>query len=336
MAEAHGFTEQELARLPDAERQAIMEADEEEQESLEAIAGDDEHPDSDEGKKAADDDKTGADDDKGDDDTGEDRKAAADDEKDAAADASETEAGTGEETDDEEEPFVHVYRAEAPENYDNQMAELDTAYQDATEKYEAGDMTLPEMLAEHRRIENDRGTLNEQRIKADISRESEEQAAQQRWDHDCQRFYRQVRRDESIDYTKSPALFNALDGHVKALAAKEENADKAGQWLLKEAHKLVREEMTSAFGQPQTEKGEQPKPKKGDAKIKEALDKRKPTTDLPSSLRDMPAADDADLGDEDEFEYIDRLIEEGRTSEAERAIAKLKPEQEALYLRGSA
>jgi hypothetical protein len=196
---------------------------------------------------------------------------------------------------------------------------------------------MAEMLAEHRRIESERTELREEQTKAEIATESEQQAIQQRWDYECKRFFRDVRQSEGIDYNKSPVLFDALNAQVKQIASRDENADKSGEWILKEAHKAVSAEMRGAFGETQQEgqpgQTGQGKPNEKDA-VRKAVAGRQQTGKLPTTLRHMPAADDAAAGEESQFDHIQQLFDRGDIVAGERELAKLSPEQQELYLQG--
>lgn len=270
-----GFHEEELAGLSDEERLALDGADEDGAE--EGAAGD----------------------------AAEDVPAAAPEEStqgstDVASSDTQESATESEPEEDYEEPFVVRYQADPVEDYEAKLAELDN-------QFESGDLTLKEYNSQ-------REALLKQQLKAEIAAEQRQQADQQKWHWEIERFM-----EDNPIYTQDKILYAALDAAVKDLANRPENSERTGRWFLAEAHKLVQKRF-SVPAQPATQPQSQPTPAKSVA-----------TRDVPRTLSTLPAADMNETS-ADEFAYIDALINKGKVIEAERALARLTPEQQARYL----
>lgn len=197
--------------------------------------------------------------------------------------------------DEYEEPFVARYQADPVEGYSDKLSSLDTQFED-------GDITLKEYNTQ-------REQLLKQQLKAEIAEESRQQADQQKWKWEIERFM-----EDNSTYQQDPIMYAALDAAIKSLAAKPEYSDKNGRWFLNEAHKQV----TSRFGQSApTAKPDAKKPAK--------------QLDVPRTLSTLPAADTNETGG-DEFSNIEALFNKGKVIEAERMLAKLTPDQQTRYL----
>lgn len=195
--------------------------------------------------------------------------------------------------DEYEEPFVARYQADPVEGYSDKLSSLDTQFED-------GDITLKEYNTQ-------REQLLKQQLKAEIAEESRQQADQQKWKWEIERFM-----EDNSSYQQDPILYAALDAAIKSLASKPEYSDKNGRWFLNEAHKQV----SSRFGQ---------------AAAKPEAKKSAKQLDVPRTLSTLPAADANETGG-DEFSNIEALFNKGKVIEAERLLAKLTPDQQTRYL----
>lgn len=261
----------------------------------------------------------------------------------------ETDDATVEVEDDADELFMPTYIAPAPENYEARIKELDKRHDEATSKFQKGTegYELTNMLADHRSIERDRAALEGQMQKHQISVEQAQQAGEQRWKWEVNRFMRDVKKHEGIDYADSLRLNGALDAHVKTLANKPEHADKPGDWFLREAHKLVKAELKLGTAAP-ADKGAAAKAAaataataaakakaEAEAKAKAAAGRKSPTDKLPKTLGGLPAAGGVDLGQdgEGEFSEVNSLMEKGDSLAVEAYIAGKSPEWQDRWAR---
>ena len=287
-----------LATLTDEERAAIEgdELSESEQEALKSIAGDDDD-----------------DDDDGDDSGG----GAAPIEGKGASDTDADGGGASDEEDAEpaERGFRPTYKAELPEDFDEQLSSLDAEHTGLIDKFKAGDIDFDEYQVQVKDIDQRRYALDKAKTKAELYADMSAQNAEQEWAWTVNRFIKQTAKSEdAIDYAKDEAKRRDLDTFVKALGADEANANRDFDWFLAEAHKRVKALHGIA------------------TKAKPAGDNtpgRKPPMDaVPKTLADVPGSDGP--GDvADEFADIDSLDGDA----LELAIAKMTPDQREKYAR---
>jgi len=294
-----------------------------------AAEDDDDDDDDDAGKGADKDAKAGAKaDDKADAKSEKAEKAAA---ADAAAGAGE---GEGEADDDDPEPQFPRYTAPPVEKYDEKIAALDARQAEAEAKFKAGDLELDALRAEDRKIEGERRTLQEAKLKHDISVEQTNQSDAQKWQYDIARFMREAKKSDGIDYSGNRTLNAALDQTVKDLAnAKDKdgkliNDEKSGRWFLREAHKQVMKDIGRKPAAAADDAAETPAQKKAAAAAARKTDPKK----LPQTLAKVPAADSAGDGDDPEFGHLEGL--DGL--DLEDAVARMTPAQQDKWARSSA
>lgn len=310
------YSDEELAMLSEHERAALLEDDDDE-------GGDDGNPASqsddvaaltdDTAKPNATDDDAAADAAKGDaDDAG------------AATDAEKTDGATNDADDDdaEDEPFQPSYQAELPADFDEKIQAIDTQIADLEQKYADGEFNFAEFRKQERALLDERQGLSDLRVKAEIAQESAEQAARQRWQWEVNRFKRDTKRAEGIDYDNDKKLSADLDLMVKALAADPDNESRDGEWFLAEAHKRVK--ALRGIGTSDKPRADADPVKA----VKDARQVKRPD----KSLADLPAASrtDASIG-EGEFSHLAKLS----GLALEKAVAKLTPEQQDRWLQES-
>jgi len=348
---AHGLSEAELADLSPEEREAI-EAEDEDDEHLRAIAA--------EGEEGADDKEEDGDDDdakakdKGDDKgkraeaESEESEEDTDAEKDkgkapAKADADDKEGekdkdkavakDAGEDDDDDDidvpmRPRMPRLTVKPVEKYDEQTAALDAEYDAVLKTYKEGDMPIDELLTKQRALDNKRLDLREAKAKADMALDHNQQVGQAEWMGDVQDFFGVVKEKEGIDYTKR-ALNVAFDDALKTLAADEKNADKSETWYLRQAHKMVKADLGLVAKKPDTDD------KGGKDKDGKKLEGRKPKIALVPDLGKVPNASDGDGEDnaagDPEFAALDRLAGQ----DYEDALAKMSQSKQDKYLRAT-
>lgn len=204
---------------------------------------------------------------------------------------------------DEELPIVHFvpqYSGELLPEYQEQVAAL-------TEKYEAGDLSLTEMLAETRKIE---------------ASSRNQETNDQLWGAEQKAFFQ---HNPNFDPGKNRILAGALNQEVIRLANSQEAAGLSGIQILYAAKKSVSEALglSTVASKSDTDNGKQSK----------SQEKPKPKASRPDlkTLGGVAAADeDADTGT-GKFAHLEKL--EGLALEA--AVAKLSPAEQAEWLRAS-
>jgi hypothetical protein len=252
----------------------------------------------------------------------------------AAREAAELKAGTkkaAEDTaenktvadEDEEEPFIPFYQADPVPDFAKKIEALNTRLVKAKDDFKEGKLEVDEYDAERDSIEKERVNLQGQQWKAELVEQQNAQTSDQRWAWECRAFYRQVLREEQIDYADSIRLHTRLDEEVRRLAGDPAFKDKPGRWFLDEAHKLVKKELGLI---PRRDDKETPTPKPA-AKP----DTRKPDrSTIPKTLQGVPQAGGDDDTGNSEFAALENM--EGL--ELEAALARLPADKAARYLRG--
>lgn len=214
-----------------------------------------------------------------------------------------------------------VFKAELPADYDEKVQANQAAEADAWTKFENGDLTRTELQAELSRINTERQSLHDLKLKADISESMGAQTTEQQWQSAVDRAARHYAKAEQggVDYAKDDAKRADWDQFVKVLASNPANENKPMEWFLHEAHKRV----LALHGLARSEPVKRETPADANARRKPNL----PST--PPNLAHVPGGDGpGDVGSE--FADIDSL--EGEDLEA--AIASMSPAQRARYAAG--
>jgi hypothetical protein len=218
--------------------------------------------------------------------------------------------------DREDDKFSPTYLAQLPSDYDAQLNALKQELSTLAEKFKQGDIDFEEYQASTDQLADRRDALTSLRTKSEISREMQEQGAEQEWQWTIRRFVAKIARDEKIDYQSDEAMRNDLDAFVRVLAAHPDNAKRDGDWFLNEAHRRVK----ALHGIDQ--KISPP------SKQETAASRRPKLEAVPKTLAMVPGSDGpGDIGDE--FADIDKL--DGVA--LERAIARMSPQQREKYAR---
>lgn len=291
-----GLSAEELARFTpeELEEWKSLDADTTD-EALEELAGDDDD--------TTDEDESGDDSD----DSGDTDDESGDDTADAGDETSEGESEGGDEktpllTDDElpTVSFIPKYSGELLPDHQKAVEAL-------TEKYEAGDLSLTEMLAETRKIEAD-------------SRNQE--TNEQLWEAEQKAFFQ---HNPNFDPGKNRILAGALNQEVIRLANSQEAAGLSGIQILYAARNSVSKALglstvaskSDADAGKQGKSQEKPKPKASRPTIK--------------TLGGVAAAeDDADTG-AGKFGHLEKLS----GLQLEAAIAKMSKAEQDEWLRAS-
>jgi len=213
-----------------------------------------------------------------------------------------------------------AYRATLPDDYDAQVKAIADERDGLKAKFKAGELELDEYEDARAALDERKGALDRQAVKAEVSAEMTQQSAQAQWNSAINRSFEAAAKPENggVDYRTDEVKRGDLDGFVRALANNPANADKSMDWFLTEAHKRV----LSLHDITVTRKPD-PTPAPTPAR-------RKPDpSSAPKNLADVPGTEAAgDTGDE--FANLDQL--EG--VELEAAIARMSPDARSKYARG--
>lgn len=199
-----------------------------------------------------------------------------------------------------------TYKAEVPQDYKAQRAELMKAKADAMKQLMDGEIDAEAYAAEDARVSEALEDLAAARIRAETLQEANAQSQQAYQARAIQRLIANAKAE--VDYAADATAQKQFDTSLQVLAAQPDNAGKDFADLIEDAHKMVK-----AMRGVQTV---------GKASATE----RKPAGDAPVTLRGVPSASTPNTGGV--IEQIARL--KGPAYEA--AYAKLTPAQQAALL----
>lgn len=208
----------------------------------------------------------------------------------------------------EADTFTHHYQVPPVDGYEEKVAEFATQKVELRRQMNEGTIDLDQYEAAKDALVAQEMALREQKIKADISAEQNEQSSKARWQWDQEQFFS---AKENAIY-QDEFVLAAFDAAVRKLGNDAANADQKGSWFLREADKMVR----ARFG---VAKADAPQPKP---------DGRKPDLSVvPKTLGHLPAADIPQTGDVGEFDHLDRL----NGLQLENAVARLSESERERY-----
>lgn len=199
-----------------------------------------------------------------------------------------------------------TYKAEVPQDYKAQRAELMKAKADAMKRLMDGEIDADTYAAEDASVYDALEDLAAARIRAETLQEANAQSQQAYQARAIQRLIANAKIE--VDYATDTAAQKQFDTSLQVLAAQHDNAGRDFADLAEDAHKMVK-----AMRGVQT-------PAKAPAAD------RKPAGDVPVTLRSLPSASTPNTGGV--IEQIARL--KGPAYEA--AYAKLTPAQQAALL----
>lgn len=211
-------------------------------------------------------------------------------------------------------PRAPAYVAELPADFAEKQAANKQARAELKTKFNNGDLDMEEYDAEAERLDEERMSLMAQKQRAEISKEMTEQAAQNDWKAAISSFMDDASKNGEIgivDYQKDENKARDFDAMVKGLASA--NPDKPLDWYLYEAHKRV----VALHEIPVVAKAS-----------KKDAGRKPPVDTITQNLAHMPGGSGDGDAFEDEFAAIDKLT----GMAAERAVAALSPQKQALYL----
>lgn len=199
-----------------------------------------------------------------------------------------------------------TYKAEVPQDYKAQRAELMKAKADAMKKLMDGEIDAETFAAEDMRVAEALEDLAAARIRAETLQEANAQSQQAYQARAIQRLIANAKSE--VDYAADATAQKQFDTSLSVLAAQPDNAGKDFADLIEDAHKMVK-----------AMRGVQ-------SQAKAPASDRKPAGDVPVTLRSLPSASTPNTGGV--IEQIGRL--KGPAYEA--AFAKLTPAQQAALL----
>lgn len=201
---------------------------------------------------------------------------------------------------------------------DAKLKELAQAKRDARRKYEEGELSEDEYDAELDRIDTERDQANADRIRAQVAEEMTAQQLKDAYKTTVNDFLKDI-KGQGFDYrdAKNAEALKALDTTIKALAAQpHDQKPEAWRQIFEDAHTVVARRFKI-----QTE---QPKP--AARKTDPAKDRHPDLSKVPPTIGRGPAAGTTTV-EGDEFAHIYNLS----GIEAEKAVARLTPEQRARW-----
>lgn len=223
-----------------------------------------------------------------------------------AAEEEQTEADLAPAAASTEAAELPTYKAEVPQDYKAQRAELMKAKAEAMKKLMDGEIDAEAYAAEDMRVAEALEDLAAARIRAETLQEANAQSQQAYQARAIQRLIANTKSE--VDYAADATAQKQFDTSLQVLAAQPDNAGKDFADLIEDAHKMVK-----------AMRGVQTPPKAP------ALE-RKPAGDVPVTLRSLPSASTPNTGGV--IEQIARL--KGPAYEA--AFDKLTPAQKAALL----
>lgn len=154
------------------------------------------------------------------------------------------------------------YVSELPADHAQKVAEVDAKLAEIGAKFQEGTLTFDEFQEGQRKATAEREQLLAVSIKAQISKEMQEQQEKEAaeraaaeteknaktWQETVDGFI--TSKPDSVDYATDEAKQKDLNTYVKALAADADNSDKPMDWFLKEAHALVKSKHGIAVSAP--------------------------------------------------------------------------------------
>lgn len=305
------WSEEELAGMSDAEREALLDEEEvDESVEPEAEGDDDEGGGDDADDRLAGDDEAGDDDDEADDED----EAEGDGEDDEPVDdeGADEESGEEAETTEARQPDMPL-NTEVPEDADQRLAQIGNDMKHLREKFHDGDIDLDEYEAERTKLEDERTDLRMQMKLHEAEVKGRQQAMLNQFYQQRDNFF-----ERNADLYKTDRVKGMFQQIVQEIAANPENANQTAEFFITEADKQLR----SDFGIPAPGANEQPEGKRRSRK-KSARDR----ANVPPNIGDAPAAEIPETSTS-EFAHLEKLS----GMELERALAKLTPEQQERYL----
>lgn len=207
--------------------------------------------------------------------------------------------------------------AQAPEDAEAKLAEIASKKEALADQYEAGEITLKDMMKQADALSKEALDIEMARREAELAQKMEAQRVQNVWVQDCNNFLA-----AHAEYKDAERL-QQLDETIKALARIPSNAGMSNQDALAKAHRMVR----AMNGEPVDDapKAAAPAP----AKVAPPQVKK---PEIPPDIGKLPAAamNDTTGG---EFAALESLRKSGNVEAYEDALSSLSEAARARYLR---
>lgn len=225
-------------------------------------------------------------------------------------------AGAGDDTAKGDEVEVEItpppkplFKADLPADLESKRTDIDTREDSLVDQFDNGDITFAEYNKQVRALNQERGTLDRQELKAELSREATENQTQQGWANAEQQFFANHPELKNM----GNAQLAALDHLVRSeTAVVMEKGGAIGIAELERAYSKYKQE----FGIQDTVAAKE-KPRKSNM--------------VPPTLGKVPASAATDT-DDGKFAHLDRLADSDPLA-YETAVAKMSAAQRDEYMR---
>ena len=291
---ANKYTDEDLAGLTDAEREALLEG-EDTQDDQEV----DQDTDQDTDEDAVQDDDQQVESDDNSDDEGErdDDDQAGDDEAEEAQEEA-------------RQPHVPILDATEPEDAQERLEQIASQKEELVQQFDDGELTAKEYQQQLDALAKQEREIEQEQFKAKLAAEMQEQQARNTWLATVNAFL-----DENPTYRESQLMYRTLDMVVRDLAQQEANAGLSGREILDRAHQQI----TEQFGLQEDKPATKVTKKAG----------RKPI-EAPPTLAKVPAADTTEVADT-KWDKLDRMAQSDPIK-YEAELAKMSDAERDAYL----
>lgn len=229
------------------------------------------------------------------------------------------------------QPTPMAFAYELPADFDERLAANSAATSALFERLKTGEITIEDLQAEQKALNDEQRQLDSMRIQRDISIQSQQQLMQAQRQMAVARLFDAAKEPSAggIDYRADPAKARDLDQFVRLLAGDPAHEDKPLDWFLTEGHRRVRVLHGDAAAAPTVAPAKAAAVDPVKAKADAVARRRQDMNDLPKSLSQVPGGDGpGDVGGE--FDDIMQL--EGEAFErAIEGLAKTNPARYAKF-----
>lgn len=206
--------------------------------------------------------------------------------------------------------------------------ELQGKLKDLREQFEEGEITFEDYLDQRDEAKDQlREMATEARVREAIRQDKEAALKEQietQWKRDQESFFSEEKTLDAKSKAFDEGLYKAFRQQAQIKLADPSYANVNGVDLLKEAAREAR--AIKGVQDPATGKGT-------DSAAQARQKANKSGNKAANTLADVPNDAEQDVTNKGKFDYIDRLIDKGKTIEAEKAIEKWSDEDKERYLR---
>lgn len=219
----------------------------------------------------------------------------------------------------------------APQDPDaEKKAELQGKLKALREQFEEGEITFEDYLDQRDEAKDQlREMATEARVQDAIRKDKEvafKEQVEAQWRRDQQTFFGEEKTLDSQSDDFDEDLYKTFRQQAQVKLSDPSYANVGGVDLLKEAAREAR--AIKGVAAPADDDK-----KKGSAAEARQKANKSGKDKAPKTLADAPNDAEQDVSANNKFGYIDRLIDQGKTREAEKAIEKLSAEDQERYLR---